>query len=98
MERIGAIDAWASLITPEGATQWPAEFVHIFKRYKVDRRMLEGMTLETMPAERDEAHAELALFSACGYGAPHVVSNETVGAVVKKRPDRFIGAGTVDPR
>ena len=98
MERIGAIDAWASLITPEGATQWPAEFVHIFKRYKVDRRMLEGMTLETMLAEMDEADVEIAVFSAFGYGDLHVVSNETVAEVVKKHPDRFLGAGTVDPR
>lgn len=32
-ERI-AIDAWATHITPEGATRWPAEFIHIFNKYK----------------------------------------------------------------
>lgn len=98
MDKIGAIDAWASLITPEGATQWPPEFVHIFKRYKVDRRMLEGMTLETMLAEMDQADVEIAVFSAFGYRDLHVVSNDTVGEVVRKHPDRFLGAGTVDPR
>ena len=82
MERIGAIDAWASLITPEGATQWPEEFLHIFRRYKVDRRMLDGMTLEQMLEEMDEADVDIAVFSAFGYGDLHVVTNETVGEVV----------------
>ena len=98
MDKIGAIDAWASLITPEGATQWPEEFLHIFRRYKVDRRMLDGMTLEQMLEEMDEADVDIAVFSAFGYGDLHVVSNETVGEVVAKHPKRFIGAGTVDPR
>src|SRR3990167_11471511 len=87
-----------SLITPEGATQWPEEFIHIFRRYKVDRRMLDGMTLEQMLEEMDEADVDIAVFSAFGYGDLHVVSNETVGEVVAKHPKRLIGAGTVDPR
>jgi uncharacterized protein len=98
MDRIGAIDAWATLVTPEGAKRWPPEFVHIFERYKVDRRMLEGMTLDTMLAEMDAADVEMAVLSAFGYRDLHVLSNDAVARIVAERPDRFIGAGTVDPR
>ena len=34
-EKVGAIDAWATLITPERSNLWPDSFWHIFKRYGV---------------------------------------------------------------
>lgn len=98
MERIGAIDAWASLITPEGAGHWPEEFLHIFRRYRVEERMTRGMTAEEMIAEMDAADVEIAVFSAFHYGDLEIMPNEGVADYVRRFPRRFVGAGTVDPR
>ncbi len=98
MDRIGAVDAWASLITPEAARLWPEEFLHIFRRYKVEERMTRGMSAEDMIAEMDAADVEVAVFSAFHYGDLAIMPNEHVAAHVRRYPKRFVGAGTVDPR
>lgn len=97
-ERVGAIDAWGSLITPEAAKLWPEEFLHIFRRYKVDRVMTRGMSAEEMIAEMDAADVDVVVFSAFHYGDLEIMPNERVAEYVRRYPDRFVGAGTVDPR
>ncbi len=97
-EKVGAIDAWGSLITQEAAKLWPEEFLHIFRRYKVEEPMTRGMTAEEMMAEMDAADVEIVVFSAFHYGGLEIMSNEGVAEYVRRYPDRFVGAGTIDPR
>jgi hypothetical protein len=44
MKKIGAVDACASLITPEAVKFWPEEFLHILRRYKVEDRLTRERT------------------------------------------------------
>ncbi|MFQ5605575.1 MAG: amidohydrolase family protein [bacterium] len=97
-ERIGAIDAWGTLVTPEGAKRWPEEFIHIFRRYKAGPKIEEGMSAEEMIAEMDEAGVDMVVLSSFEYGDLKVVTNAEVAAFVKRYPKRFVGCGTVDPR
>ncbi len=53
-ERI-AIDAWASWISPEGATKWPDEYLHIFRKYRSPQVIFDGMSVEEMLADMDTA-------------------------------------------
>ena len=91
-----AIDAWATYISPEGAKKWPPEFLHIFRKYKCPPNMFEGGTVEAMLAEMDAAGVDRIVLSAFFYGGQWVLSNEEVARMVRERPDRFIGAGTVN--
>ena len=95
-ERI-AIDAWGSYISPEGASRWPAEYLHIFKKYRSPEVILTGMTLDQMLGEMDEAGVDRCVLSAFYHKDMAVVSNEEVAEIVKKHPDRFVGSGTVNP-
>jgi len=97
-EKIGAIDAWGSLITPQAAKLWPEEFLHIFRRYKVDDVMTRGMSAEEMIAEMDAADVDIVVFSAFHYGDLEIMPNQQVAEYVRRYPGRFVGAGTVDPR
>lgn len=97
-QQIGAIDAWGTLITPEGARHWPEEFLHIFEKYRTDPKMVQGMSVEAMLAEMDEAGVERVVLSAFEFRGTKVLSNEEVSAYVRKYPKRFVGCGTVDPR
>ena len=63
-DQIGAIDAWATLITPEKSTLWPDSFWHIFRRYGVEQEFRGGKTVEQMLDEMDEAGVDRALLSA----------------------------------
>lgn len=94
---IGAIDAWASCITPEAAKHWPPEFRHVFDRYRAPTGILEGMSIETMLAEMDAAGVDMAVLSAFVYQGVQV-TNDMVAAWVKQYPKKFVGCGTVDPR
>jgi predicted TIM-barrel fold metal-dependent hydrolase len=94
-ERI-AIDAWASYISPEGAKRWPEEYMHIFKKYRSPRAIFEGMSVEQMLAEMDEAGVDKCLLSAFYHKDTAVVSNEDVAEIVKQHPERFVGSGTVN--
>lgn len=93
----GAIDAWASWIGPEAATRWPAEYLHIFRKYRSPRAIFEGAPLEEMLAEMDAAGVERCVLSAFYHRDHAVVTNEEVAAAVRRYPARFVGAGTVNP-
>ncbi len=97
-QQIEAIDAWGTLITPEGARHWPEEFLHIFDKYKTDPKMVHGMSVEAMLDEMDAAGVEKVVLSAFEFRGTKVLSNEEVAAYVHRFPKRFIGCGTVDPR
>ena len=92
-----AIDAWASWISPEGAKRWPLEYLHIFKKYGSPRSIFEGMSLDQMLAEMDEAGVDRSVLSAFYHKDLAVMSNEEVAEAVRKHPDRFVGSGTVNP-
>jgi len=94
-ERI-AIDAWGSWISPEGAKRWPAEYMHIFKKYRSPQVIFDGMSLEQMVAEMDDAGVDRCVLSAFYHKDTAVVSNEEVAEAVARYPDRFVGAGTVN--
>ncbi len=96
-ERIGAIDAWGTLITKEGAKLWPDSFHHIFKRYNSGPKMLEGQNVEEMLAEMDASDVDMVILSSFEFGGQIILSNEEVAGYVKQYPKRFVGCGTVDP-
>ena len=91
-----AIDAWASWISPEGATRWPIEYLHIFRKYRSPQAIFDGMSIEEMIADMDVAGVDRALLSAFYHKDLAVVSNEEVAEAVLKFPDRFVGSGTVN--
>ncbi len=95
-ERV-AIDAWASWISPAGAKRWPAEYLHIFKKYHSPQVIFEGMSIEQMLTEMDAAGVDRCVLSAFYHKDTAVVSNEEVSEMVHQYPDRFVGAGTVNP-
>jgi len=94
-ERI-AIDAWASYISPQGAKRWPADFLHIFKKYRSPRSIFEGMSVEQMLEEMDAAGVDRCVLSAFYHKDLPVVTNEEVAEIVKRHPARFVGSGTVN--
>ena len=94
-ERI-AIDAWASYVSPEGAKLWPADYLHIFKKYNSPRIIYEGQPFEAMITEMDAAGVDRCILSAFYHKDTAVISNDDVAAFVEKYPDRFTGAGTVN--
>ena len=95
-ERI-AIDAWGSWISPEGAKRWPAEYLHIFRKYRSPQVIFDGMSIEQMIGEMDDAGVDRCVLSSFYHQEMAVVSNEEVAEVVRRYPDRFIGSGTVNP-
>ncbi len=94
-ERI-SIDAWATYISPEGAKRWPEEFLHIFRKYRSPEIMVRGQAIESMIAEMDAAGVERVVLSAFYHRDIPVVTNDEVAAFVRRYPDRFVGAGTVN--
>jgi hypothetical protein len=94
-ERI-AIDAWATYVSPEGAQRWPAEFIHIFKKYRSPKHMTEGQSVEDLLKEMDESGVDRLILSSFYYKGEPVMTNEEVAAIAKQYPDRFVPAGTVD--
>lgn len=93
-----AIDAWASWISPEGATRWPAEYLHIFRKYRSPQVIFDGMPLSAMIDDMDAAGVDRCILSAFYHQDTPVVSNEEVAKAVAEHPDRFIGSGTVNVR
>lgn len=91
-----AIDAWATYVSPQGATRWPPEFHHIFRKYRSPKSMTEGQSVEDMLQEMDESGVDRIVLSAFHYKGQWILTNEQVADLVKKHPDRFIGAGTVN--
>ncbi len=96
MTERGAIDAWATYISPEAAQRWPDEYRHIFKKYRSPQVIFDGMTVEQMLAEMDQAGVDRCVLSAFYHRDLAVVSNEEVADLVAAHPDRFVGSGTVN--
>ncbi len=97
-DNVGAIDAWATLVLPGTIDRWPAEFIHIFKRYGTLELFERGMTTEEIIDNMDAAGVDRLMLSAFGYGDVEIITNEEVAEICGKHPDRFTGVGTVDPR
>ncbi|MBM3557927.1 MAG: amidohydrolase [Alphaproteobacteria bacterium] len=91
-----AIDAWATYISPEGAKRWPAEYLHIFRKYRTPDIMVTGQSIEAMIAEMDAAKVDRAVLSAFYHKDMAVVTNDEVAGFVRRFPKRFVGAGTVN--
>lgn len=91
-----AIDAWATYISPQAATRWPDEYMHIFKKYRTPSAMTEGQSIDQLLAEMDAAGVERIILSAFYHKELAVVTNEEVAEHVKAHPDRFVGAGTLN--
>jgi len=71
-ERI-AIDAWATYVSPEGATRWPDEFHHIFQKYRSPDIMVKGQAIESVIAEMDAAGVDYRFINYPG--AVHAFTN-----------------------
>jgi predicted TIM-barrel fold metal-dependent hydrolase len=91
-----AIDAWATLITPEGVRLFPDDYVHIFKKYKSPMAQFEGQTIDEMVADMDASDVDRCVLSTFYHKEIAINSIEDVAACVRKYPDRFVGAGTVN--
>ena len=97
-EKIGAIDAWATLITPEKSNLWPDSFWHIFKRYGVYEVFRKGKTLDQLLQEMEEAGVDKLILSSFVLAGVELCSNTEAGELALKHPDKFAMACTVDPR
>ncbi len=91
-----AIDAWATYVSPEGATRWPESFLHIFNKYNSPKHMTEGQSVEDLLAEMDASGVDKLILSSFYYQGDPVMTNEEVAKIAKAHPDRFIPAGTVN--
>ena len=96
--RVGAIDAWMSIMSPETADRWPDSFWHIFRKYGVEERFRKGFTLDQVIDEMDEAGVEIGVASSFKFLDTWVVDNDETAAYLKQAPDRFVGCFTVDIR
>ena len=97
-ERVGAIDAWMSIMAPETANRWPDSFWHIFRKYGVEERFRKGFALDQIIDEMDRAGVDIGVASSFKFLDTWVVDNDETAAYIAKAPDRFIGCFTVDIR
>lgn len=97
-ERVGAIDAWMSIMSPETAERWPDSFWHIFGKYGVEDRFRQGFTLDQVLAEMDHAGVDIGVASSFKFLDTWVVTNDETAAYVTEAPDRLVGCFTVDIR
>jgi predicted TIM-barrel fold metal-dependent hydrolase len=91
-----AIDAWATLITPDGVKNFPEDYFHIFRKYKSPMAQFEGQSLDAMVADMDASGVDRCVLSTFYHKDTAVSSIEDVAASVRQYPDRFVGAGTVN--
>ena len=96
--RVGAIDAWMSIMSPQTADRWPDSFWHIFRKYGVEERFRKGFTLDQIIDEMDEAGVEIGVASSFKFLDTWVVDNDETAAYIRQAPDRFVGCFTVDIR
>jgi len=97
-ERVGAIDAWMTIVPPGTADRWPDPFWHIFRKYGVEERFRAGFTLDQVIAEMDAAGVDVGVASSFKFLDTWVVDNDETAGFVERAPDRFIGSFTVDIR
>jgi len=86
------IDAWVQPWTPEVAAGMPARNRALAEKYGVAERLNEGIALDAMVAEMDEAGVDLALCS-----AGPLIPNRFVVEALQRHPDRFVGMATANP-
>lgn len=97
-ERVGAVDAWMTIVPPGTADRWPAPFWHIFTKYGVADRFRAGFTLDQVIAEMDAGGVDIGVASSFKFLDTWVVDNDETAAFVAAAPDRLIGSFTVDIR
>ena len=97
-ERVGAIDAWMSIMSPQTVDRWPDSFWHIFRKYGVEDRFRKGFTLDEVIAEMDAGGVDIGVASSFKFLDTWVVTNDETAVYVAAAPDRFIGSFTVDIR
>jgi len=92
---IAAIDAWAQPAT--GALMNRAEVASLFRAIGTATPP-EGVPIEQLLAEMDEAGIERAVLRAWATPEGWLISNDDIAALVQRFPDRFLGLAAVDPR
>lgn len=97
-ERVGAVDAWMTIVPPGTADRWPEQFWHIFDKYGVADRFRAGFALEEVIAEMDDAGVDIGVASSFKFLDTWVVDNDETAGFVAQAPERFIGSFTVDIR
>lgn len=97
-DKVGAIDAWMTIVPPGTADRWPAPFWHIFRKYGVEERFRAGFTVDQVLAEMDAAGVDVGVASSFKFLDTWVVDNDETAGFVAQAPDRFIGSFTVDIR
>lgn len=97
-ERVGAVDAWASIMAPGTVDRWPDQFWHIFRKYGVEERFRKGFTVDQVLGEMDAADVDIAVISSFKFLDTWVVDNDENAQYMAEAPDRFVGCCTVDIR
>ena len=98
MSRPSAIDAWATPLPARPLSEYPAPIRHVMERYGSGGAFETGVDVGRMIEEMDEAGVEQAILSSFHFEDDWFVTNDAVAAHVRERPDRFIGACSVDIR
>lgn len=97
-QRVGAIDAWATIVPPGREERWPAQFWHIFRKYGVEERFRRGFSVEQVLAEMDEGGVDVIVASSFKFLDTWVVDNDETAKLIAQAPDRMLGCFTVDIR
>ncbi|KAA0236478.1 MAG: hypothetical protein JJLCMIEE_00269 [Acidimicrobiales bacterium] len=97
-ERVGAIDAWMSIMAPGTADLWPDSFWHIFRKYGVEERFRRGFSVDEVIAEMDGAGVDIGVASSFKFLDTWLIDNDEAARQVSQAPDRLIGCFTVDIR
>lgn len=89
------IDAWAQPILKEGFELLP-EVVRLFQQSGSADLLGKDLTAEQMVEMMDEAGVGRVMLSAWHRPGKWVISNDTVAAMVRQFPRRFVGVATVN--
>lgn len=92
---IAAIDAWVQPAT--SALMNRVEVASLFRAIGAATPS-EGIPIEQLLAEMDEANIERAVLRAWATPEGWLISNDDIAALVQRFPDRFLGLAAVDPR
>lgn len=96
--RVGAVDAWMTIVEPGRDHLWPEPFWSIFRRYGVEERFRRGFAIDEVISEMDAAGVDVGVASAFKYLDTWIVDNDDVARQVAAAPDRLVGCCTVDIR
>lgn len=92
---IASIDAWAQPGTAQLINR--PEFASLWRATGTGPRP-EGIPIEQLIAEMDEAQILRAVLRAWAAPEGWIITNDEIAALVQRFPDRFLGLVTVDPR